>query len=450
MTKAKSILALSLFLPSTILLTSSLNDTNVDFISYNESQYECSSPYNTPHEATIACSTTATSSSQPNRFSGTVLLEQILASDYDAIDPAILSNSIKALKNRGAHRCWHKHSTFLDHLLGVHNILRLWGQGAIIGRVGLFHSAYSNSYVNLALFDPSSEREMMQQLIGNDAEELVHLFCTIDRQAIVVNTLLRQGYIPKDGLFVPHLRYPNETIFLSSETLRLLVVFSMADTADQYFGWQDSLFGGGGIDGSMIIPGLDFPERHNTKALWPGISKPGLWMNYVSGLGQLVRTFDPSWKLLAQNNVTVDWADKIDFDSIKQHEVPPIFNNGRETISVRDEIEARDMYWRVVTGDVVDDNDVLSTLLACCEKNPWVFEPLVMLAQVYLHRNEYESAAKAASRALDLQSQWGTAWDKRLSFGAWLSWTRVIFQRATRREPWPTNSWEVNNFGFVQ
>lgn len=353
-------------------------------------------------------------------------LEQILANDYDLIDPLVLPNCISELKNRGAHRCWHKHSTFLDHLLNVHNMLRLWGQGAIVGRVGLFHSAYSNSYVNLALFDPSKERFTVQDLIGSDAEELVYLFCIIDRQDVVVNKVLRQGFIPKDGIFVPHLRNLTEKVFLSAEKLRMLVVFSMADTADQYFGWQDALFGGGGYNGSMIIPGHDFPERHNAKALWPGLSKPGLWMSYVSDLGRIARASDHS---------TLD--------------DPPIFECGRATISVQDEMEARDLYWSVITGDVVDDQGIISALERCCQKNRWIFEPLVVLAQVYIHLSEYELAANAASHALELQSQWGVAWDKRLSFGVWVAWTRVLLQRSTNREAWPTNSWDVNNLGLV-
>lgn len=55
--------------------------------------------------------------------------ELILAEDYDQLDGPALTESIDALKRRGAHRCWHKHSTFLEHLIGVHNMLRLWGQG---------------------------------------------------------------------------------------------------------------------------------------------------------------------------------------------------------------------------------------------------------------------------------------------------------------------------------
>ena len=353
------------------------------------------------------------------------MFEAILAEDYESLDPTVLSRSVEALKERGAHRCWHKHSTFLQHLLGVHHILHLWGQGSIVGRVGLFHSAYSNSYVNLALFDPKSEREVMKELIGVEAEDLVHLFCIIDRQEVVVNTLLRQGFIPSEGLSVPHLQDPDRSVYLSPSVLRLLVVFTMADVSDQYFGWQDELFGGGGQQGSMIIPHHDWPTKHDTTALWPGLSRPGLWMSYVSQLAAVSRTYDG--------------------DNLP---VPRVFTGG--TLSVVDEASARDLYWSVVTNAVTESNAVIQALRESIRLNPWTFEPRVLLAQKLLHQNDFLGATEEASQALDLQKRWGTAWDKRLGFGAWVAWTRVLLQRAADALDWPTNSWDVNNFGLVR
>jgi hypothetical protein len=184
------------------------------------------------------------------------MFELILAQDHERIDK-FLPSCISEIKKRGGHRCWHKHNTFLEHLLGVHDILRLWGENEITGRVGLFHSAYSNSYVNLALFDPNNEaeRDIMRSLIGRTAEEIVYLFCIIDRQRVVVDTLLAQGFIPSEGLDVPHLRDENTTVHLTAEVLRLLVIFTMADVADQYFGWQDQLFGGEEMVNSMLKTG---------------------------------------------------------------------------------------------------------------------------------------------------------------------------------------------------
>lgn len=378
----------------------------------------------------------ATAATIRPEFSSQLLLEHILANEYDALDPTTLSKSIAALKRRNAHRCWHKHSTFLEHLLNVHNILRLWGQGAVIARVGLFHSAYSNSYVNLALFNPEQERNFMRELIGEEAEELVYLFCSINRQEVVVNTLLRLGYIPKEGLHVPHIRNPGETVYLSPEVLRMLVVFTMADTADQHFSWQDSLFGGGGEKGSMIIPGYDHLDRHDSRALWPGISKPGLFMSYISSLGSVAKTFDPSSRCDVASDLRMD--------------VPPIFKNCTALLSVEDEAIARDLYWSVVMEDIHEEDEIIATLRLCHEKNPYAFEPLVILAQKYLHRNDFDSALTLFQDALELQQQWGTCWDKRMSLGAWIAWTRVMHQKAKERDPWSDNSWDVNNLGFVK
>lgn len=371
------------------------------------------------------------------------IYELILAENYKVLDPA-LPLTIEQIKERGGHRCWHKHSTFLDHLLGVHNILRLWGQSPIVGRVGLLHSAYSNSYVNLALFDPNKdeERNGMRTMIGHDAEEIVHLFCIIDRQSVVVDRILGNGYIPNEELQVPHLRNKNETVHLSSEIMRLLVIFTMADVADQYFGWQDRLFGGLEGENSMLIPGDDDQRKHESTALWPGTSKPGLWMSYVSELGAVLYKHDVA---AASDNDNVD--DDVDERRIIMP-IPPVFDNCTKILSRENEAKARDLYWSVVM-EVVPSDRVIETLQQASKINPWFYESYVMLAQKYLHQNENGKAKEAAEKALSLQMMWGTAYDKRMSFPAWVAWTRVLYQRANEGAGWPENSWEVNNFGMV-
>lgn len=357
--------------------------------------------------------------------------ELMLAQDFKELDP-VLPSAIKEVKERGGHRCWHKHSTFLDHLLGVHNILKLWGQPHVVGRVGLLHSAYSNSYVNLALFNPNKveERSDMRLMIGEEAEDIVHLFCIIDRQSVVVDTILAQGYIPNQ-LDVPHLKDESQTVHLSSEIMRLLVIFTMADVADQYFGWQDRLFGGKDEVNSMLLPGEDDVGKHDSIALWPGPSKPGLWMSYVSKLGAV----------LNKHNISANEA-QIEMP------VPPVFDSCTKTLSRESESKARDLYWSVVM-DLVPAAKVVETLVKASEYNPWFYESYVMLAQKYLHQDENDKAKEAAQRALELQMMWGTAYDKRMSFPAWVAWTRVLYQRANDHAGWPANSWEVNNFGMV-
>ncbi len=97
-----------------------------------------------------------------------------------------------------------------------------------------------------------------------------------------------------------------------------------------------------------------------------------------------------------------------------------------------------------------EEDAIISTLKKCINLNPYIFEPLVLLAQSYLHINDFSNAVLAAENAMRLQEMWGTAWDKRLGFPAWVAWTKVLHQRAVQKQPWPTNSWEVNNFGLVK
>jgi hypothetical protein len=357
------------------------------------------------------------------------IFELILAEEYETIDP-YLPKCIKELKKRGAHRCWHKHSTFLDHLLGVHNILRLWGENEVVARVGLFHSAYSNSYVNLALFDPSKDRNIMKELIGPEAEEIVHLFCIVDRQKVVVETLLVKGVIPGEGLHVPHLRNTNETVYLSPEILRILLVFTMADVADQYFEWQDVLFGGSDKINSMLVPGTDNISKHQSKNLWPGRSSPGIWMSYVSQLGMIASTYSPT-------------------DSNQERKIPPVFENCTQILSRELEIAAIELYWNVVMNEAHSDEDMIDKLQMAVTLHPYFFEGHVMLAQKYLHANENALALESAEKALELMKTWGISYDKRMAFGAWVSWTRVLHQRASKELGWPSSSWDVNNFGLV-
>lgn len=427
---------------SSVETSSSLHDEH-DVVTTTTTTSTCSSTIN---QTTMAetCSSESKqfdnmSSNDDNTFNSSIIFEWILLNDYISLDGNVLLNSIQILKERNAHQCWHKHSTFIDHLLNVQYILRLWGQSHIMGRIGLFHSAYSNSYVNLALFNVNTERTIMKKLIGNDAEEIVYLFCIINRQEVVVNYLLKLGYIPKDGMYVPHLKNINETVYLNSETIYQLLIFSMADISEQYFGWQDELFGN---DGAMLLPNKDILEQHNPYAIWPGISKPGIWMTYVNQLAIVANTYTQPTNTNTTNHFIIH--------------IPPIFDNCTKILLIDNEIKARDIYWNIIMNydnnhNKKDNNNeqIINDLLLCIEYNPYIFEPFVILAQHYLHISEYTKAEKVTAAALTLQQQWGTSWDKRLPFNAWVAWTRVLHQRAVAKQSWPINSWDINNFGLV-
>lgn len=73
----------------------------------------------------------------------TPLVRAFLREEYGAVDAA-LPAVVDAIKATGAAECWHKHSSFLSHLLGVHRISVLWGLPRDVCLCALLHSAYSN------------------------------------------------------------------------------------------------------------------------------------------------------------------------------------------------------------------------------------------------------------------------------------------------------------------
>jgi hypothetical protein len=128
--------------------------------------------------------------------------------------------------------------------------------------------------------------------------------------------------------------------------------------------------------------------------------------------------------------------------------LPPILNHCQSVLTRDDDRRARNLYWSVVSESI--DSDLwIATLQASHEANPFIYEPLVLMGQLYLQQSDFANAIQVTQQALQLQLEWGTNWDKRKSFPAWVAWTRVLNQRSVDQEAWPTNAWEVLNLGLV-
>jgi hypothetical protein len=85
---------------------------------------------------------------------------------------------IDFLKSIGSDKVPHSSKTLLDHLIGTHDILQGWGKEQIVLDAGLFHSVYGTAKFmpNKGLVD---NRQVIIDLIGDQAEEIVHWFCII-------------------------------------------------------------------------------------------------------------------------------------------------------------------------------------------------------------------------------------------------------------------------------
>ncbi|KAK1438054.1 hypothetical protein QVD17_03857 [Tagetes erecta] len=396
-----------------------------------------------------------------------------------------LPSLISVLKSVGAGECWHKHGTFLDHLIDIYRILKLWRSPDPVCLTGLFHSAYSNSYVNLAIFDPSTGRDVVRNHVGEEAERLIHLFCVVNRQKLIhddllfryedeselvrhvnesENSLIKarnsvfedeeeewrkkiQSVLPAEGIVMKHIK-TGEDVHLSRRVVALFLLMTIADFSDQLFSFQDVLFDN--ADGTLKFSGNDWAN-----ALWPGDGKPGLWMNSLSRMGAIYTLIvrEEELYLLKQSQQEQQKQELVNHsnrDEDIELVIPPIFENCTKILSAKDQIEARDLYWEGVCEVSKRGLDKCAELLnRSVVKNPFVGEPHVVLSQVYLSQGRFDEAEKEGEEGLRLLLEWGSPWDKRMSWEGWIAWCRVLIMKAKERS-WPETSWGILNLGLVR
>ncbi|KAG6625757.1 hypothetical protein I3843_15G000500 [Carya illinoinensis] len=401
-----------------------------------------------------------------------------LRGELESVDKN-LPSLVAVLRSVGAGECWHKHGSFLDHLVDIYRILKIWKAPDSVCLCGLFHSAYSNSYVNLAIFDPSTGRDVVRGHVGEAAERLIHLFCVVPRQPIIHDDLLfrysdselvehlrlsaismrnakekglfdedegwrkkLQALLPADGITVKHIK-TGEDVLLSRRVVAVFLLMTMADFGDQIFGFQDSLFDN--FDGRLNFSG------NNYLALWPGNGKPGLWLNSVSRMGAIYNLIVREEEILKEKRKKDgDAGVETDRDEDIGLVVPPVFDNCSKVLDAEEQVAAMDLYWEVVCGVSKSGLErAEELLLRCVQKNPFVGEPHVVLGQVYLTKGRFEEAEREAERGLTLMLEWGHPWDKRMSWEGWIAWARVLLMKA-KEKSWPQTSWGILNLGLVK
>lgn len=390
---------------------------------------------------------------------------------YGKIDPE-LPALLEVLGDVGASECWHKHGTFFDHLHDVYRTLKLWNVADSVARCGLFHSSYSNSYVNLAIFEPNVGRRKVRDLIGHDAEELVHWFCIVPRQQLIFDMLLSKFtyleddngsrvhsetvgktahdkgmiLVPPEGLIVKHIR-TGEDLLVPRRLIAVFLILTIADFSDQWYSWQDSMFGNS--DGKMQFAGNDGAP------LWPGDGKPGLWITAISLMGFVLTQIlkDEEEYLLAEKEQGRGVSSR-PFGHI-EIKAPPILRHCTAIVFPSDQVKSMNLYWKAVCdkGDChgKDSGKDLpqSSLIKAIQHNPFAAEPHIVLAQILLADGHWEEAQKEATEGLKLLLEWGTQWDKRVAWEGWIAWARVL-KNSGEEKTWPKSGWGIINLGLVK
>lgn len=342
----------------------------------------------------------------------TLLDDEWLAKDAD------LAPVLPMVLARGVGQDWHKAGTFRHHLVGVARSLALWQQPREVRLLGLLHSVYGNAFVDLVKFDAASERGRLRALIGDAAEEQVYLFCTASRREFVQKVLA--GQIEADGSVALHTN-AGEPLTLAPGLVASFIIVSMADTIEQWFSWQDDIY-------SRFPATNDHRPQpvHWMASLWPGPMRPsGRMLHQINALGLALQ--HPALKGLLP--------------------MPPVFDHCRAALPASDDAAAVSLYWSVIQQDqpLVDLDVATGVLEQAVRLNPWVGEPQMVLAQLYLSAGRHADAARVAESALAAFCAWGNAWDKRVQWDAWIAWTRILLQGARDPALWPERLDKLNN-----
>jgi hypothetical protein len=97
-----------------------------------------------------------------------------------------LENRLRFLREANTEGMPHSDRGLLDHLLGTRQLLVEWGARPALCDAGLFHSIYSTEHFEQTAV-PLTSRDEVRQLIGQEAESLVWLFCMMRRETFFLD-----------------------------------------------------------------------------------------------------------------------------------------------------------------------------------------------------------------------------------------------------------------------
>ena len=195
-------------------------------------------------------------------------IRTVLYRDWERRDPGA-TEAIRRIRSKPAFVEFpHARDTFANHLESTYAILQAWDQPPRVCRTGLVHTAYSGDLFSFFAFDAAlaSERSRLAQLIGEEAEPLVHLFGTVARHEFVgLGRMMANRTIDADmleGSVMARSRLGPD-VELDAATVAELVVVTLADYLDQTLevnGWRDH---------HMVDPAghATVPRRHAARGL---------------------------------------------------------------------------------------------------------------------------------------------------------------------------------------
>ena len=268
------------------------------------------------------------------------------------------------LEARGAQRLGHGRGSVMSHLQGTHDILAAWGQPAPGRLAGLMHNAYGTDAFECVLFDPA-RRDVVRNLLGGDAENLVHLYGAVHRSALM--EYCGSEALDRVARWRPMDRHGATVLDIGPRELGDLLVMHLANIAE-----QASLTDGG----------------------------PTCWLASTRALAGCI----------AEHAETV----------------PPLLDVCDFPASRQDEERALEAYDTALRTMAADAGAALTRMMAASAVLDGVAEPLLWLCCAALLRGDGASARDFAQRANAMLGAWGTPWDKRLTLAQWRGMAAVF------------------------
>ena len=136
-----------------------------------------------------------------------------------------LENRLRFLR-KATEQMPHSEVGLFDHLLGTRQLLVEWEARPALCDAGLFHSVYSTDHYELTAI-PLSMRDAVRQLIGDEAESLVWLFCMMRRETLYQN-------LDKERDFSVQHRLTGESIPLTEGQFHDLITLSFANCLEPF------------------------------------------------------------------------------------------------------------------------------------------------------------------------------------------------------------------------
>lgn len=133
---------------------------------------------------------------------------------------------LRFLRKASTEQMPHSEVGLFDHLLGTRRLLVEWEARPALCDAGLFHSIYGTDHYELTPI-PLSMRDEVRQLIGDEAESLVWLFCTMRRETLYQN-------LDKDRDFSVQHRLTGEWIPLTEGQFHDLITLSFANCLEAF------------------------------------------------------------------------------------------------------------------------------------------------------------------------------------------------------------------------